>query len=205
MLITQTRLHHAPRSPLPFRQRGVTLFIALISLVVMTLASIGLMRSMGTSLFIAGNMAFKQSATYAGDRGVELAVAWLASKGSAELEAHIPAEGYSAMRTDPGVGQSWDAFWNGALAPGFLVADTALAASDNVVSYFVQRMCATTGPATAVATACSIKITDGPTAGNSMGAGILKLEGSGQVYYRITVRTTGSRNTISYIQTIVLL
>lgn len=208
MLITQTRLQRASLSAPPSRQRGVTLFIALISLVIMTLAAIGLMRSMGTSIFIAGNMAFKQSATYAGDRGVELALVWLAAQSGGALEADIPAAGYIANRQDPGVGESWDAFWNGTLAGGnlvFSVTDTALDTSGNAVAYVIQRMCATAGAATAVATACSINLSGSTSSGNSMSAGTVTLQGSGQVYYRVTVKTTGPRNTTSYIQTMVLL
>ncbi|MBI5918849.1 MAG: hypothetical protein HY849_05705 [Nitrosomonadales bacterium] len=58
-----------PRSALPRRQRGVVLLIALIVLVAMTLAGIGMMRSVDTGTLVAGNLAFKQSTTQAGDRG----------------------------------------------------------------------------------------------------------------------------------------
>jgi Tfp pilus assembly protein PilX len=53
------------------RQRGAILFIALIVLVAMTLAGIALMRSVDTNVLIAGNLAFRQGATAAGDYGVE--------------------------------------------------------------------------------------------------------------------------------------
>mgnify|MGYP001614370093 CR=1 FL=1 len=208
MLNTLIQGRRPPHTTLPSRQRGVTLFIALISLVVMTLAAIGLMRSMGTSIFIAGNMAFKQSAIYAGDKGVEIALDWLAGAGGVALQSHIPSEGYRAIRQDPGVGESWDAFWNGTLAPGNMVlnvTNAALAPSDNAVAYIIQRMCSTEGPVTDAASACSTNLTGATSAGNSKGAGIVTLLGSSQVYYRVTVKTTGPRNTTSYIQTMVLL
>ncbi len=56
-------------------QRGVILIITLIVLVAMTLASIAMVRSVDTSTVIAGNLAFKQSATASGDAGLEAAIA----------------------------------------------------------------------------------------------------------------------------------
>ena len=50
-------------------QRGVVLLIALIMLVAMTLAGIGMMRSIDTGSVIAGNLAFKQATTNATDDG----------------------------------------------------------------------------------------------------------------------------------------
>jgi Tfp pilus assembly protein PilX len=51
-------------------QQGVVLFIALIVLVAMSLAGIALMRSVDTNVLIAGNLAFRQGATMAGDWGI---------------------------------------------------------------------------------------------------------------------------------------
>ena len=48
-------------------QDGVVLFIALIVLVAMTLAGIAVMRSVDTNVLIAGNLAFRNAATSAGD------------------------------------------------------------------------------------------------------------------------------------------
>lgn len=55
-------------------QRGVVLFFALISLLAIMLAAVALVRSVDTSTIIAGNLAFKQSATSSGDAGTETAV-----------------------------------------------------------------------------------------------------------------------------------
>ena len=59
------------------RQRGVVLIIALIALVIMTLAALAMIRSVDTSNLIAGNMAFQQAATHSGDSGIEAAITWL--------------------------------------------------------------------------------------------------------------------------------
>ena len=65
----------APRNT----QRGVVLFIALIVLVAMTLAGLGMMRSVDTNNLIAGNLAFKNAATSAGDAAIEAARTWIAA------------------------------------------------------------------------------------------------------------------------------
>ena len=52
-------------------QQGVVSFIALVALVVMSLAAVALIRSVDTATLIAGNLAFKQAATASADAGVE--------------------------------------------------------------------------------------------------------------------------------------
>src|SRR5256885_15968678 len=69
---------HAQGSlPMRCRQRGVTLFIALIVLVAMTMAAVAMMRSVDTATVVAGNIGFRQSAVNAADQGVQAAYAWL--------------------------------------------------------------------------------------------------------------------------------
>lgn len=60
--------------PFAAKQRGIVLFFALIALVIMSLAAVALIRSVDTSTMIAGNLAFKQSASSSGDAGLESAV-----------------------------------------------------------------------------------------------------------------------------------
>lgn len=57
------------KSSTPRDQRGVVLLITLIILVAMTLAGIGMMRSVDTGGVIAGNMAFRQATLNASDAG----------------------------------------------------------------------------------------------------------------------------------------
>jgi Tfp pilus assembly protein PilX len=84
------------------RQRGVVLFFTLIALVVMSLAAVALIRSVDTSTMIAGNLAFKQSATTSGDGGIEAAVSWLA----AQQQILIPAPRLFSTRAIPPM-QPW--------------------------------------------------------------------------------------------------
>ena len=55
-----------PFKPARSRQRGVSLFFALVCLVAIMLAAVALVRSVDTSTLISGNLAFQQSATSSG-------------------------------------------------------------------------------------------------------------------------------------------
>lgn len=78
-----------------FHQRGATLLFALITLVVLMLATMGLVRSVDTSAMLLGNIGFKQDATSAADRASRLAVKWLTDNRAA-LNSDIPGSGYYA-------------------------------------------------------------------------------------------------------------
>lgn len=204
-------LHSHPgsgRSGLPMRrQKGVVLMIALIMLVAMTLAGLALVRSVDTTNIIAGNLAFQQAATNSGDTGTEAAVAWLqANNSGTTLQTDILASGYAAARTDPAAGQSWDAFWTNVLVPaGQVVTLPQDAVTGNTVAYTIQRLCIQSGASSVPATGCAVLQTTGTSAGSSKGAGVIALQYSSQVYYRITSRIAGPRNSVSYIQSIVAL
>src|SRR5437879_8142407 len=77
------------------RQRGVTLFIALIVLVAMTMAAVAMMRPVDTATVVAGNIGFRQSAGNAADQGVQAAYAWLgANVGGAGVSSDNAPSGY---------------------------------------------------------------------------------------------------------------
>jgi Tfp pilus assembly protein PilX len=188
------------------RERGVVLMVALIVLVAMTLAGIALMRSVDTTTMIAGNLAFQQSATNSGDIGTETAVAWLQTNNTTFLHANQVGQGYMASRQDPGSTQTWDSFWTSVLLPaGQVVTLPQDATTGNTVSYTIQRMCNTVGDPTAPTVDCAVPQTTGSSAGGSKGAGVVALLYNSAIYYRVTVRIAGPRNTVSYVQTIVSL
>jgi len=183
------------------RQGGVVLFITLIVLVAMTLAGIALVRSVSTTNMIAGNIAFQQGATHSSDLGVESAITWLeTNSGGAALQADNLPMGYIASLQDPVAGQTWDNFWANQLVGR--VRTLATDASGNTPTYVIQRMCNTAGLSTAPATGCaSSPVAGTPTCSKSTPP--ICLNSSSQVYYRITVRVVGPRNTVSFVQAIV--
>ena len=230
----------------PRSQRGVVLLIALIMLVAMTLAGIGMMRSVDTGSVIAGNMAFKQATLNASDAGTSagfnalvavansnntLDKAILNSNGNNTMSCatfapgataapcsggNINLPGYSATPINPcevtgqtngnvfgtGCMATQNTWWmvaaNWANAPTVTVADPN-GGTIATVSYLIHRMCQQSGNPQAVlcqtyftpATGCS-KTQLEPCTGTS-------------VFYRITSRSVGLRNTVTYTQTLVLI
>lgn len=206
------RRHAALRSA----QQGVVLIVALLVLVVMTLAGIALMRSMDTSALVAGNMAFKQAALHAADTGVESAIAWLEQANAANgLEQTNPAAGYAASTGGNANFPVGEVFWL-RLAPhdenvchlnqfgqGCISAPEANA-NGNKVSYMIQRLCEVTGSSNT--SHCAVVAGTAVASGQNEGAGEERLSGNFLlVYYRITVRVVGPRNGVSYVQTVVSL
>ncbi len=192
-----------PRLPPLRRQNGVVLLIALIMLVAMTLGGIALIRSVYTTSLIAGNMAFQQSAMQSADAGIEAAVSWLEKNtGGATLNNDSNSDGYAAARQDPGTTQNWEAFWLSLQGAGRVVTLASADAAGNNVSYTIQRLCNKPGPA-GTGVGCAISPEKDAVSGNSSGAGVIQIDYSSEVYYRITVRVSGPRSTVSYVQAVV--
>lgn len=191
------------------QQRGTVMLLALILLVALSLAGIALVRSVSTSNIIAGNLAFQQAATHSADVGVETAVAFLEANtapvaGVYALHNSVTSgtgTRYIAQRQDPATGQSWDAFWSATLAGSGAVNTLGMDGAGNTVSYVIHRLCDSVGPP--VYPGCSASPTDSTGTGNSQGAGVVALTAPRAVYYRVTTRVAGPRNTLSYVQVIV--
>jgi len=185
------------------KQNGVVLLIALIVLVAMTLAAIALVRSVDTTNLIAGNLAFQQSATNAGDVGSENAIEWLQTKNiGTTLRVSDLAAGYSAV-WDSSTANRWDDIvTESGITPVVAGEDQA----GNTVSYIIQRLCKVEG-ATAdpnsPATGCATPPKIASSIGSSLDSGTVNLFSSNQRYYRITAKIVGPRNTTSYTQTII--
>ena len=190
-------------------QEGVVLFIALIVMVAMTLAGIALMRSVDTSVFVAGNVAFKQAAISVADRGTQEAAAWLGANSSGPtLHSTNTAQGYYSSRP---VGGDPDWFDINSWGDAVMVNGGAADASGNIVRYVVHRMC--TLPDLAYnanvglqANECGLYFpTTTAAVGGSMAVGSPLFIGTPQIYYRITTRVDGPRDTVSIIQSSVLI
>lgn len=200
-------------------QGGFVMIIALVVLSILTLVAVGLIRTVSTSSIIAGNLAFEQAATSSADQAIEAAVTWIennagqassatattcsASTGSTVLACNQPERGYSATRGDPAASQTWAGFWDQFVAAGSTPVAMGADSASNTAAYIIQRMCATTGDASS-ANGCSASPASLDTSG-SRKAGATAAATSPQVYYRITVRVSGPRNTLSFTQVMVAL
>lgn len=82
--------------------RGISLFVVLVALVMLSLAAVGLIRMVDTGALVAGNLSFKQATTQAADRAAEQAIAWLsASAKGGVLWNDKPDAGYYASARLP--------------------------------------------------------------------------------------------------------
>jgi len=187
------------------RQRGTVLFIALIVLVAMTLAGIAIMRSVDTAMLIAGNLAFKQATIQSSDNGVEQAYQWLLANRTLLANTNTGAGYYSSR---PGAEPDWNdpLTWASAVSLG-------TDAAGNTTSYVIHRLCncpdtlyngtCATGPAQQCALTTASNVSPPPGQGDSFAVGASGYLEDPKVYYRITVRTQGPRNTTSFVQSMV--
>jgi type IV pilus assembly protein PilX len=183
--------------PLKGAQHGVVLFIALIMLVAMSIAGIGLMRSVGGGVLLAGNLSLKQATTRVADLGYEAARDWVVNGASAaDREANVSAEGYIATGLadfDPIA--AGDAFWNGPAVRTLAPADPVYA--DFTIRYVVHRLCEVNGALDATGQRCAHHATPPPVCSSPLGCGSVI-----RALYRVTTRVTGPKGTDSYVQVV---
>ncbi|MEO5844555.1 MAG: hypothetical protein ABIQ33_06905 [Caldimonas sp.] len=180
------------------RQQGVVLIVALIVLIIMTLAGLALLRQMGAGTSIAGNVAFKENATSVADRGTEAANAWLLANWAITASDSI-VNGYLSTwgtSVDP---TTFD--WNGQSRT--LIDDQVQ--TGNTTRYIIHRLCQFANmSAFDPAQRCSDSpvINSGTSRAGGSYPGVLP-GAAPQPLYRITTRVDGPRNTISYTQALV--
>lgn len=199
--------HPQPMRP---RQRGVVLLIALIVLVAMSLAAIGLMRSVDTANVIAGNLGFKRGTTPEASVAVESAAAILLGGALSPLgttDASVIAQTYFAFI------QATDADGIPTILKNATTFDSTYSAvnaankrtdanSLNITRYMIERLCNAAGASSASNCAPSAPA---PTGGglandpNQSGGSPTPF----QPLYRITVRVDGPRNTVSFTQVVI--
>jgi len=196
----RTRFPTRIRGTFARRQQGVILIIALIVLVAMTLAAIGMTRSIDTVNLVAGNLGFKQSSLNAADKGIEAGFQWLLARaGTAALNDDAPNAGYYSAAADA------DWYDESSWANAAEVDGGATDAAGNRVWYYIHRMC--TQPNTAyngTNQKCALAMPSGAAStGGSMSVDAIVFEGVPQSYYRITARSVGPKNTVSIVQSMV--
>ena len=180
------------------------MWVALVVLIVMSLAGLAMMRQMGTGISVAGNVAFKQNATSTSDVGVEAARAWFVVQPTAVLESNLPAQGYYATWSPPW-GPTVDPRqfdWTGGAATATVGAGAADIAMGNTTQYIIQRLCQNTGPVQDGAQVCSDLEDDTTRERGSLDGSSPRLPPSFKPYFRVTTRVVGPRNTVSFTQVI---
>lgn len=203
------------------RQGGVVVFIALIAVLVLSLAAAALLRSTDTAGVISGNVAFKQAATSIADTGAERA--FNALPALANADADVAGQYYRLMQAVDAAGvPSAISTSNWSAVPcydhkGSVATISCTDESLYRVQYVIDRLCATapakTDPLTLLTSKC--------VAGQPFSAGGTEEEDNNShaqttnifgsltpppptrptIHYRVTVRVLGPRNTSSIVQT----
>ena len=193
-------------------QQGMVLFIALIVLVAMTLAGIALVRSVDTANVIAGNLAFKQATLQAGDLGVEAAVTALPTIIAGSVDTNLtPAASstnpnywyYASRRETDAYGvptQKESGAAGAAAAIDWSQVPIVQTISGNAVQIVIDRLCQGPPPVTNLLDSCFAEAGVGGSGSQKAGASVFSA--TSIVYYRLTARVAGPRNTVSMVQAI---
>jgi type IV pilus assembly protein PilX len=188
------------------RERGVVLFVALIVMVVMSIAAITLMRSVDTTNRVIGNLAFRQAAIQPSALAVEdAAQALFADQNTSgnpvppisNKDADLPAWNYYA---------SWQKSDDANGIPTILQKNSASAGltrkltddANNTIYYVIERMCIQ--PGTPLVDNCDLmppKQQPGQTTNKDSAVTLGRVP-----FYRVTVRVDGPQNTVSFVQAI---
>jgi len=205
----------------PKQVDGAGLLVALVMLLMMSLGAISLVRAVSTGRLMAANLAFRQAALMASDAGSETAIVWLSNEVSgASIYTDQPAQGYYASvpngfdvtglgLTGSSVAIDWDNDDCMAAASATCVKAAPALATDvagNVIRYTIHRLCRSAGSPQSGNNSCLMAR---GSSGSSNKRSSLSYGASSRfsismgVYYRITVRVAGPRNTIVFTQTLV--
>jgi hypothetical protein len=194
----------------PARQKGVVLLFCLIILVILLAGGVAVMRSMNSSLFSAGNLAFRRDLVNQGELAVSKAMQAFKTGGLATstlTSNSVPTENYSAVQLKV----------NNLGIPDVLLKKTGLTGKDITnadftptggaitggggvaVYYVIDRLCNTAGDfATLGSTVCvSAPSTTQVTGGT---AGVPRPDIPPPALYRLSIRVDGPRDTQVFLQ-----
>ena len=200
---TRHRPQHSNRA-MARAQRGVVLIIALVVLVAMSLGGVAILRSVDTSTLIAGNYAFRQGALQGANMGIETAINWISQNQS---NLTTDSTGYYSWTSRLGAQRfAWEDpnSWTNA-------APVGTDAAGNTVQYVIHRLCTAPGAAGTAANPCATNIGSGgataydaPAEGSSSVGGSSAFTAPTKMYLRVIARSVGPRNSVSYVQAMVL-
>ncbi|MBE0546591.1 MAG: hypothetical protein IH627_02800 [Rubrivivax sp.] len=187
------------------RQRGVVMIVTLLALVIMLIGAVALMRSFNSSLFMAGNLAFKRDLVNQAERASAVVLPQLTTGALNTLAArgaNSTALNYSASvlgTNDQGIPNALlDA--TGFAAVGVASNDIVVADQGVTVRYVIDRLCNGAGSEVALgAAACTVGPI--PDARGGSASEMNRATLPPQVLYRLSVRVDGPRNTQAFFQT----
>ena len=177
------------------REHGVVLFVALIAMVVLSLAGVALIRSMDTTGSVAGNLAFRQASTIAVNRAIEKAVDAIYVSKTINPEADDAAHNYYAKlqvgEMPNGAPAEISGTYSAMKAAYKFGAPDVYPATNAEVRWVIERVCSTVTPAGPLTFAQKLQYCDELAPKQSQGKTTGKLGGvqlSPYPLYRVTIR-----------------
>lgn len=206
------------------REQGFTLFIALTMLALMTIIGVALVRAVDTTNEVADNIGFVQSTLISTESGLEAATQWLVNNSNLLSDGNREDEGYYVTDVDRATALAGGQVdYTGSATPGDSNDDVdwegvgngihkakklpGLDGAGNQVAYIIHRLCDSGGSPGTPGIGCARMETASSLGGSKSGIsyGSTVLKGRTRIYYRITVRAKGPRNTASYTQSTIVL
>jgi type IV pilus assembly protein PilX len=184
------------------RQRGVVLVFVLMVLVILSIGAVALMRSMNTSLFAAGNLAFRRDLVNQGELAISNVLTAFKTGGVLvnATTADFGAQNYKASTLTTNAQGVPLALLDNAqfAAAGFSMPDTVGATPDVQIRYVIDRLCTPgwVGPGNALQ---CVQSTAAPPGGKAMPTAPITPPTAS--VYRLSVRVSGARNTQVFMQT----
>jgi type IV pilus assembly protein PilX len=205
------------RQRFPQQQKGIVLIVALLVLVALTIASLGLLRSVDTTTAATGNLGFKKDLYRQSNRGVQSAMAALLvlrTAGDVPFNS-VTSSGYYATTNEnpvdprgiplrllqapvpatPGVAPTTAGIGR------FAVPIGDASGGGYVFRYTAERLCPNAGEPDDSVNKCR-KAAGAGTSSTPSQQKVPPL--SGKVFVRLTLRVDGPKNSVSYFQMMVL-
>ncbi|WP_431126431.1 pilus assembly PilX family protein [Variovorax paradoxus] len=198
----------------PARERGVVLLFCLIILVVLLAGGVAVMRSMDTSLFGAGNLAFKRDLVNQGELAIAKAMREFQTSGAlaatGATSSSLPGANYSAIQLAANAKGIPEVLLKKTTLTGpdvvgntFAPTGTPISGSGGVtVRYVIDRMCNATGAFSTIGKSGCVYT---PSSTETLGGDQSQLSTPGPSIpsppiYRVSVRVDGPRDTQVFLQ-----
>ena len=185
------------------RQGGIVVFVALIAMVVLSLAAVALIRAVDTNSSVAGNLAFRQAANALINTAIEQAADDLfLNPAIADTTNDDPAHNYYAtIQAGEKTNGVPAGLQIGNPYPGgfqCIPAGCGTDAAGNTARWEIERLCSVTGDPLVNIGNCDVlvpKVSPGKTTMKGGGPPV-----NPKPIFRVSIRVDGPSNTIAYAQ-----
>lgn len=168
--------------------QGFVLVVALLVLMLLSLIVGAFIKSAGTANLVASGLTFKKAATYGGDVGINSAITQLTNQ--TNFEANIANVYFATQQAVDANGLPTTVNW----------ASVPINQQQNyAVQYVIERLCTGALPVANFSSQCSLLSVP---LQSSNKVGDPSYNSTNTVYYRVTSRITGPKNSLSYVQAI---